>query len=50
MGELSPNETSAGTLATEITLRSSEEWPLKRYLPMEALETVEKPNPQLFRR
>jgi hypothetical protein len=36
-----PNETSAGTLATETTLRSSEEWPLKRYLSMEALETVE---------
>lgn len=45
-----PNETSAGTLATEIILRSSEEWPLKRYLSMEALEAVEKPNPQLSRR
>jgi hypothetical protein len=27
-----PNETSASTLATEIALRSSEEWALKRYL------------------
>ena len=42
-----PNETSASTLATEIALRSSEEWTLKRYLTMNALEAVEKPNPQL---
>ena len=41
-----PNETSASTLATEIALRSSEEWALKRYLTMDALEAVEKPNPQ----
>jgi putative transposase len=41
-----PNETSASTLATEIALRSSEEWALRRYLAMEALETAEKPNPQ----
>lgn len=41
-----PNETSASTLATEIALRSSEEWALKRYLAMGALEAVEKPNPQ----
>jgi putative transposase len=45
-----PNETSATTLATEITLRTSEEWVLKRYLTMDALETVEKPNPQPSRR
>jgi putative transposase len=45
-----PNETSASTLATEVILRSSEEWALKRYLSMEALEAVEKPNPQLSRR
>ena len=45
-----PNETSASTLATEITLRSSEEWALRRYLTMDALETAEKPNPQLSRR
>jgi putative transposase len=45
-----PNETSASTLATEIMLRSSEEWALKRYLTMDALETVEKPNPQHSRR
>lgn len=45
-----PNETSASTLATEIMLRSSEEWALKRYLSMEALEAVEKPNPQHSRR
>jgi putative transposase len=44
-----PNETSASTLATEIALRSSEEWALRRYLTMEALETAEKPNPQLSR-
>ena len=44
-----PNETSASTLATEIALRSSEEWALKRYLTMSALDTVEKPNPQLSR-
>lgn len=45
-----PNETSAQTLATEVMLRSSEEWALKRYLTMDALETVEKPNPQYSRR
>ena len=44
-----PNETSASTLATEIALRSSEEWTLKRYLTMDALDAVEKPNPQLSR-
>jgi transposase-like protein len=43
------NETSASTLATEIALRSSEEWALRRYLAMDALETAEKPNPQLSR-
>ena len=41
-----PNETSASTLATEIALRSSEEWELRRYLPMDALDEAEKPNPQ----
>jgi putative transposase len=41
-----PNETSASTLATEIALRSSEEWTLRRYLTMDALEIAEKPNPQ----
>jgi putative transposase len=44
-----PNETSASTLATAIALRSSEEWALKRYLMMDALEEVKKPNPQLSR-
>ncbi len=44
-----PNETSASTLATEIALRSSEEWALKRYLTIDALEAVEKLNPQLSR-
>jgi putative transposase len=44
-----PNEASASTLATEIALRSSEEWALRRYLTMDALETAEKPNPQLSR-
>lgn len=44
-----PNERSAATLATEIALRSSEEWALRRYLMMEALEAVGKPNPQLSR-
>ena len=41
-----PDETSASTLATEIVLRSSEEWALRRYLTMDALEATEKPNPQ----
>ena len=41
-----PNETSALTLATEIALRSSEEWALRRYLTMDALQGAEKPNPQ----
>jgi hypothetical protein len=40
---------SASTLATEIALRSSEQWALKRYLTMDALEAMEKPNPQLLR-
>ncbi len=44
-----PNETSASSLATEIALRSSEEWTLKRYLTMDPLEAAEKPNPQLSR-
>jgi transposase-like protein len=44
-----PDETSASTLATEIALRSSEEWALRRYLTMDALEVLEKPNPQLSR-
>jgi putative transposase len=44
-----PNESSAVTLATEIALRSSEEWALRRYITMDALETAEKPNPQLSR-
>jgi len=41
-----PSEASASTLATEIALRSSEEWALRRYLAMDALEAVGKPNPQ----
>jgi transposase-like protein len=41
-----PNEVSASTLATEIALRSSEQWALKRYLTMDALEAVGEPNPQ----
>ena len=44
-----PSETSATTLATAIVLRSSEEWALKRYLTMDALEAAKKPNPQLSR-
>jgi putative transposase len=44
-----PNETSASTLATEIALRSSEEWVLRRYLMMDALEQAENPNPQYSR-
>jgi putative transposase len=44
-----PSETSASTLATEIALRSSEEWALRRYLTIETLEAAEKPNPQLSR-
>ncbi len=41
-----PNERSAATLATEIALRSSERWALKRYLTMDALEAAKNPNPQ----
>jgi putative transposase len=41
-----PNERSASTLATEIALRSSEEWALRRYLTMDALQGAEKLNPQ----
>jgi putative transposase len=42
-----PNETSASTLATEIALRSGEEWALRRYLTMNTLQGgAEKPNPQ----
>ena len=44
-----PNETSAATLATEIALRSSEQWALRRYLTMDTLEAIGKPNPQLSR-
>jgi len=44
-----PDETSASTLATEIALRNSEEWALRCYLAVDALEAVEKPNPQLSR-
>ncbi len=44
-----PNEVSASTLATEIALRGSEEWALKHYLTMDALEAVGEPNPQLSR-
>ena len=44
-----PNEVSASTLATEIALRSTEQWALKRYLTMDALEAMEKPKPQLSR-
>jgi putative transposase len=44
-----PNKTSASTLATEIALRSSEQWALKRYLTMDALEAMENLNPHLSR-
>jgi len=44
-----PSEVSASTLATAIALRSSEEWALKRYLTMDTLDVVGKPNPQLSR-
>jgi len=44
-----PSETSASTLATAIALRSSEEWALKRYLTMDTLDVLGKPNPQLSR-
>ena len=44
-----PSETSASTLATAIALRSSEEWALKRYLTMDALDVLGKLNPQLSR-
>jgi hypothetical protein len=38
-----PNERSASTLATEVALRSSERWVLKRNLTMDGLEAVENP-------
>jgi hypothetical protein len=38
-----PNEGSAGTLAAEIALRSSERRALKRYLTMDDLEALERP-------
>jgi putative transposase len=44
-----PNETSASTLATEIALRSSEEWALRRYLTVDALQGAEKPNARFSR-
>jgi len=44
-----PNEASASTLATEIALRSSEEWALRRYLTIDVLEEAENPDPQLSR-
>ncbi len=44
-----PNEVSASTLATEIALRSSEQWALKRYLMMDTLKAAKNPNPQLSR-
>jgi hypothetical protein len=44
-----PIEVSASTLATEIAQRSSEQWALKCYLTMDALEAVENPNPLLSR-
>ena len=43
-----PNEASAATLATEIVLRSSEEWPLKRYLSMEAPQGSRETEPTTF--
>jgi putative transposase len=44
-----PNETSAATLVTEIALRNSEQWALKRYLTMDIPEATENPNPQHLR-
>jgi putative transposase len=44
-----PNEVSASTLATEIALRNSAQLALKRYLMMDALEAMTKPNPQFSR-
>ena len=44
-----PNERCAATPATAIALRTSEQWVLKRYPTMEALEELEKPTPHLSR-
>jgi putative transposase len=41
-----PHEMSAVALMTEIALRSSEQWAVKRYLTMDALEAVGKPDAQ----
>jgi transposase-like protein len=46
--EVFPSETSASNLATAVVLRSSEEWALRRYFTMDALDA--KPIPQLSRR
>jgi hypothetical protein len=35
-----PNEVGAASLATEISLGSSEQWTLKRYLTIDGLEAV----------
>ncbi len=44
-----PNETSAGTLAAAVMLKNSEEWALRSYLTMNALEATDKPTLQLSR-
>jgi putative transposase len=44
-----PNEMSANMLTTEIVLRSTEQWALKRNLTLDSLEAIEKPTPQLSR-
>jgi putative transposase len=43
-----PNEMSASTLATEIALRSSEQWALRRYLRMERSRSSRKTQPTTF--
>ena len=48
-GGLPQRDEREHAISTEIALRSSEEWTLRRYLTMDAIEVVEKPNPQLSR-
>jgi transposase-like protein len=48
--ETFPNDRSTAMLATAIALGSSDEWAIKRYLAINALEAVVKANPQLSRR
>ena len=49
VGVFSQRDEREHAISKEIALRSSEEWTLRRYLTMDALEIAEKPYPQLSR-